>query len=160
MVIGEAPGRSEDERGVPFVGHAGRILDRALQRAFKAPQIRDTLAVTNVVKCRPPGNRDPKSDEIDACFSYLSEEVAVVDPIAVLVVGNAALRATLDVSGVTAYRGVWIAMPGREGRTEILVTYHPAYVGYQGLDSEVAATFNRDVQKFANVVLGKEPFYV
>lgn len=151
MVIGEAPGRVEDAKDMPFVGRSGSLLDRALALACKSPRqtIRSKVWVTNAAKCRPPANRTPTNDEIDTCVDlYLTKEIERIDPGVILACGNPALYALFQVSGVTAHRGVWIPLPGREERTQVMVTYHPAFVGYRGETSEVGVQFFGDVMEF------------
>lgn len=149
MVIGEAPGSHEDRLGKPFVGKAGQLLDRALTEAFGDST---GVIVTNVVKCRPPGNRDPLPAEIDACFPYLSEEVTTVDPIAILCLGNVAASVLLGQTGISALRGTWKTL-NRTPPIPVMPTYHPAFVSYQGgFGSTAWEIFTDDVSVFANYV--------
>lgn len=153
MVVGEAPGRNEDERGMPFVGRAGKVLDRALNEAFFTEYARVDTVVTNVVKCRPPGNRDPVESEIDACVSaYLTREIEAVNATTLLACGNVAAQALLGETGVTRLRGTWHRLDADEDR-RVLVTWHPAYIVYRGLDSEAWDQFRGDVNTFANRVI-------
>lgn len=151
MVIGEAPGRNEDRVGRPFIGTAGRILDYALSLAgFNV----EDVFVTNVVKCRPPRNRNPLPAEIDACFSYLSAEVQRVDPVAILCLGNVAASVLLGQTGISSIRGRWYILD-RDPIVHVLPTYHPAYVSYQGgFHSETWDTFATDVRLFYSKVKG------
>ncbi len=118
LLVGEAPGRDEDLAGRPFVGRAGSILDRCL---IDAGIDRSEVFITNVVKCRPPGNRRPKKDEVEACRPYLKSQIELVQPKVVCLMGNAAAKAVLDVEGVTSLRG-------QVFRDLLLVTFHPAAV--------------------------------
>src|SRR6266545_3343397 len=93
MFIGEGPGFHEDRQGIPFVGAAGQLLTKLLGEIGIA---RDTVYICNVVMCRPPGNRDPLPDEIEACSPYLMEQVALVHPRVVVTLGNFATRVILD----------------------------------------------------------------
>ncbi|HET9691276.1 MAG TPA: uracil-DNA glycosylase [Acidimicrobiales bacterium] len=142
MVVGEGPGRDEDLQGVPFVGRSGQLLDRLL--AEEAGLRRDQVYVANVVKCRPPGNRDPLPDEIAACRPYLAGQVAVVRPRVVLTLGNFSTRTLLGTTlGVTKLRGTphpW----GPEG-TVVLPTFHPAAAlrGGAGVLAQMRADFVR-----------------
>ncbi len=123
MVIGEAPGAEEDKRGEPFVGRAGKLLDSMLQAVGLT---RQEVYITNIVKCRPPGNRDPRSEEADACWEYLSAQIQLVDPALLLAVGRVAAQRLLGVeSPVGRMRGR--AHEGPQGRP-VVVTYHPAYL--------------------------------
>ena len=145
MVVGEAPGRSEDAAGRPFVGRAGVLLDRALLAAGVS---RDDVMVTNAVKCRPPANRTPTLAERKACFPYLLEEIRRTDPYVILALGNAALASLLGRSGVSSMRGHWYRLD-RERETWVMPTWHPAYVMYQGgVQSTAGAQFERDFYAF------------
>ena len=111
MFVGEAPGRDEDLQGVPFVGRSGQLLDRLLAEEIGIG--REAVYIANVVKCRPPDNRDPKPDEIAACRPYLEEQVALIAPKVVVTLGNFATRLLLDTDqGITRLRGA----PIRWGR--------------------------------------------
>ena len=103
MLIGEAPGREEDLQGIPFVGKAGKELDRMLSAAGIGI---DEVFITNVVKCRPPGNRNPESLEMMKCNPYLVKQVEVIRPKVILLLGNIALSlVTGEPSGITKMRG-------------------------------------------------------
>jgi uracil-DNA glycosylase len=122
MVVGEAPGAEEDRAGRPFVGRAGRLLDRLLA-SVGFP--RESVYICNVLKCRPPGNRDPQSDEIEACSPYLRRQVELVAPGAILTVGTFPSQTLLG-SGEPIGR-----LRGRVHRyqgTPLVPTYHPAAV--------------------------------
>lgn len=118
MMIGEAPGAAEDLAGRPFVGRAGAILNRALDLAGLN---RGEIFITNIVKCRPPGNRQPSRDEIRACMPYLRKQIDVIGPSAVCLLGNVPARAILGMQGVTSLRG-------RIFGDLYLITFHPAAV--------------------------------
>lgn len=118
LLVGEAPGRDEDHAGRPFVGRAGSILNRCLEEAGIE---RAQVFITNAVKCRPPGNRRPKRDEVEACRPYLEAQMRLIQPKVVILMGNAATKAVLDLEGVTALRG-------QVYRDLFLVTFHPAAV--------------------------------
>ncbi len=120
MLIGEGPGADEDRIGIPFVGRAGQLLDRILEAvAIK----RSEIYITNVVKCRPPGNRLPQQLEVDACLPYLREQLALVNPEIVVCLGSLALRTLIDRKAtITRSRGVWHHVDGRG----IIATFHPA----------------------------------
>jgi uracil-DNA glycosylase family 4 len=125
MVIGEAAGGQEDKEGRPFVGSAGRMLDELLGRSGIR---REDCFITNIVKCRPPGNRTPRKDEVETCTShYLSEQVELVNPRLVILLGGTAAKAVLGADSVGAVRGQAIE---RDGRT-FLVSYHPAVRFYR-----------------------------
>ncbi|HVR33431.1 MAG TPA: uracil-DNA glycosylase [Acidimicrobiia bacterium] len=121
MFVGEAPGKNEDLRGEPFVGAAGRLLDQLLEEAGIA---RERVYIANVVKCRPPGNRDPRPEEIESCKGYLRSQLELVDPHVVVTLGNFATKLLLKTeTGITRLRGTSY----RWWRDKVLVpTYHPA----------------------------------
>ena len=121
MFVGEAPGRNEDLEGVPFVGRAGQLLDSLLDEVGIP---RDTVYIANVLKCRPPNNRDPQQDEIDACKGYLREQIRMITPRVVVTLGNFATKLLLRTeTGITRLRGQrfdwWL------GAT-LVPTFHPA----------------------------------
>lgn len=124
VVVGEAPGEMEVERGEPFVGQAGSQLDAALEAAGVE---RAEVYVTNVVKVRPPDNRTPHVDEVEAWLPVLDAELARIDPAVVVTLGNTATRALLDTDeGITDLRGRRIE---RDGRV-VVPTFHPASIFY------------------------------
>jgi uracil-DNA glycosylase family 4 len=122
MLIGEAPGREEDLQGVPFVGKAGKELDKMLQAAGISL---DEVFITNVVKCRPPGNRNPESYEMMKCNPYLVKQIETIRPKVIILLGNIALSlVTGTASGITKMRGKtfeYMSYPA-------IPTFHPAYV--------------------------------
>lgn len=121
MIIGEAPGKNEDLQGEPFVGRAGQLLDSLMTEVGIA---RDQVYIANVLKCRPPGNRDPRPDEIEACKGYLHRQLELVEPTVVVTLGNFATKLLLKTeTGITRMRG----QRYRWWRGIIVVpTFHPA----------------------------------
>jgi uracil-DNA glycosylase len=124
LVIGEAPGAEEDRQGEPFVGRAGQLLDSMLL-AIGLP--RETVFIANVLKCRPPGNRDPKPEEVARCLPYLSAQVALLKPKIMLAVGRIAAQNLLATDAPLARLRGKVHRFG-ETRTPLIVTYHPAYL--------------------------------
>lgn len=152
MVIGEAPGRNEDNTGKPFVGNAGKLLDSALAFSFRDDQVRKEVFVTNVVKCRPPQNAKPTNAQMTACFEYLYAEILEVDPVAILALGNSAIEVLLDKSGVFSLRGKWQKLE-RERTTWVMPTFHPSFVLRRGgYDSQEYTEFCKDVDLFAGKI--------
>ena len=130
MFIGEGPGYYEDQQGIPFVGKAGMLLDRLLAGAGLR---RADTYIANVVKCRPPNNRDPRPDEIEACKHFLSDQIRLVDPLVVMTLGNFATKLLLKTAtGITRMRGRVIPWWG----TVVIPTFHPAAVLRAGPDME------------------------
>ncbi len=120
MFVGEAPGQREDEQGVPFVGRSGQLLDELLGEVGLE---RRDVYIANVVKCRPPSNRDPRPDEIEACKGYLSEQLRLIDPKVVVTLGNFASKLLLKTeAGITRVRGTAYEWWGRY----LVPTFHPA----------------------------------
>lgn len=120
MFIGEGPGADEDRQGLPFVGKAGQLMNQA----FKGLGIdRSKVYIANIVKCRPPGNRTPLKNEAMACLDYLRNQVILVKPEIVVLMGNTALKNILgDEYGITTSRGKWIEKKG----IKYMPTFHPA----------------------------------
>lgn len=129
VFIGEAPGREEDLKGTPFVGRAGRILDSALSRAGVE---REQVFVTNLVKCRPPGNRRPRKDEVDKCFVHLESELEAIGPSVICLLGQTVARHLLGDHGrmTDMLRGQREMVIGGR-RVRVYVAYHPAACLYQ-----------------------------
>lgn len=120
MFIGEGPGADEDREGEPFVGKAGKLMDQA----FLGLGIdRSKVYIANIVKCRPPNNRTPLKEEAMACLDYLRNQVMIIKPKVIVLLGNTALKNILgDEYGITASRGKWIEKKG----IKYLPTFHPA----------------------------------
>lgn len=132
MFIGEGPGADEDRTGRPFVGQAGQLLDGMI-RALGLD--RRDVYIANVVKCRPPGNRDPQDDEMGACAPFLERQVELIRPQVIVALGRiAAQRLTGTSKPVGALRGSWTSYRG----TPLLATYHPAYLLRQPLEKRRA----------------------
>lgn len=122
LVIGEAPGAREDAEGRPFVGPAGELLRGTVE---KIGLDLNELYITNTVKCRPPDNRDPRDDELDACRSYLDRQIEFIDPPVVLTLGTFALQYCLGSDArISQFRGDVYEWQNRE----LVPTYHPAYI--------------------------------
>jgi uracil-DNA glycosylase len=138
MIIGEAPGKEEDESGHPFVGSAGRYLDHVLEGTGLD---RSDFFITNTVKCRPPKNRTPKRLEVDTCTSnYLFEQIELVNPKLIMLLGAVAAKKVLGVKSINEARGRLINHEGRK----YLVGYHPAVRFYrEDLGQKVKEDFAR-----------------
>jgi len=134
MFIGEAPGFHEDKQGVPFVGAAGQLLNRLLADSGIE---RDEVYINNVILCRPPGNRDPLPDELEACRPWLDERIAIIDPAVIVSLGNWATRyilgSNVSISRVRGQRFPW------NGRI-VIPTFHPAAVLHGGGENSTQMT--------------------
>ncbi|MCL4315701.1 MAG: uracil-DNA glycosylase, partial [Gammaproteobacteria bacterium] len=124
MVIGEAPGADEDRQGEPFVGRAGQLLNSMLKAIGLA---REEVHITNIVRCRPPGNRDPLPEEAATCEPYLKRQIELIKPRIILALGRIAAQNLLKTDiKIGALRGKRHVYPGTE--IPLVVTYHPAYL--------------------------------
>jgi uracil-DNA glycosylase len=122
MFVGEGPGGDEDLQGEPFVGKAGQLLNKMIEAMGFA---RGEVYIANVVKCRPPGNRDPEPDEIEACEPFLKAQIAAVKPKVIVALGRFAVQTLLrDPTPITRQRGRWREYEG----VKLMPTFHPAYL--------------------------------
>ena len=122
VFIGEAPGFHEDKQGEPFVGKAGGLLDKMIDAMGLA---RSDVYILNIIKCRPPGNRDPEPDEMAACEPFLIRQLAALEPKIIVALGRYAAQALLrDTTGITKMRGKWRTYQG----VRVMPTFHPAYL--------------------------------
>ena len=141
LFIGEAPGRNEDTKGIPFVGRAGSILDGFLEGIGVA---RDEVFITNIVKCRPPKNRDPTTEEINACRPYLERQLALLRPEVIVPLGRFAMRWVLESYGIgpgpiSEEHGKVFRIQSIGGERVIIPVYHPAATIYRPAFREVLA---------------------
>ena len=123
MFIGEGPGENEDQQGLPFVGRAGELLTQMIEKGLGIP--RSSTYICNIVKCRPPGNRDPLANEVSTCRPFLDGQIDAVKPKVIVTLGKPAASLLLghDVA-ITRVRGQWHDYRG----TPLMPTFHPAYV--------------------------------
>ena len=120
MFIGEGPGADEDIQGIPFVGKAGQLMNKAFDGIGLK---REEVYIANIVKCRPPQNRNPEKDEAEACKEYLVSQINLVSPEIIVLLGSVALKNYMgEQYGITASRGKWFEKDGRK----VLPTFHPA----------------------------------
>ena len=131
MIIGEAPGREEDIQGVPFVGRAGRLLDKMLKPigiTRNKDQLNDNLINTayicNVIPWRPPHNRDPNTDEIEMMLPFLKRHISLIEPKIIVALGNISCRALIGQTGITKLRGNWFDFD----KIPLMPMCHPAYL--------------------------------
>jgi uracil-DNA glycosylase len=122
VFVGEGPGADEDAQGLPFVGRAGKLLTQMIEAM--GLQRRDVY-ICNVVKCRPPGNRQPEEDEVSTCSPFLFRQIDVIAPKVIVCLGAVAAKTLLQTNrGISQFRGEWLEFRGRK----LLATYHPAYL--------------------------------
>ena len=122
MFIGEAPGRDEDQQGKPFVGRAGQLLTDIIKAMSLT---RDDVYIANVIKCRPPENRNPEPDELDQCRPYIRRQVELIQPKVIVTLGRFALQSLTEKAyAVSSARGQWLEWNG----IKVMPTYHPAYL--------------------------------
>ena len=129
VFVGEAPGADEDATGRPFVGRAGELLTNMIKAMGLT---RDDVFICNILKCRPPGNRNPAPEEIQCCWNYLVRQLEIISPKVIVTLGNPATQNLLNTrTGITKLRGTWQELPdfseALEG-TPVMPTFHPAYL--------------------------------
>lgn len=136
MLIGEAPGADEDRIGRPFVGQAGRLLDRMLASIGLD---RDQVYITNILPWRPPGNRNPSPAEVEMCLPFVQRHIALIAPDIVVLLGGVAAKALLDTaSGITRLRGRWTSLDVAGRAVPVLPMFHPAYLLRQPAQKSLA----------------------
>lgn len=147
LFIGEGPGQHEDEQGKPFVGNAGLLLTEMIRAMGLA---REAVFITNIVKCRPPNNRDPHSDEISSCNGYLQRQIALLQPKIILAVGRIAAQTLLSTDApLSRLRG----KVHQFNNTPLVVVYHPAYLLRSLLEKRKAW---QDLQLAMQTIKGNE----
>ena len=131
VFVGEAPGRDEDEQGFAFIGRAGQLLTKMIKAMGLS---RDDVFICNILKCRPPNNRDPAPDEVSSCWLYLDEQLRIIQPDVIVTLGKPSAQTLLRTSeGIGRLRGRWhdyyiSGTPGLGDATPLMPTYHPAYL--------------------------------
>ena len=148
LFIGEGPGYYEDQQGHPFVGKSGQLLDRILEVCGFSRQ--EHIFIGNIVKCRPPDNRDPKPEERAACLPWLYKQIELIDPKIIILLGATALKGLIDPKlRITKIRGQWITWQGRL----VMPTYHPAaLLRNPGMKKDAWEDFQQVVAKFREIV--------
>ena len=142
IFVGEAPGRNEDMKGEPFVGIAGQRLSLALEGAGIS---RESIYITNVVKCRPPSNRVPTIFERNTCHDYLQKEIAIIKPKIICILGNTAFNSILGGSEITKYRGKIV----KKDKQMYFLTVHPAATIY---NQELITVLKEDIAKLFDLI--------
>ncbi len=132
LFIGEGPGETEDKFGRPFIGKAGQLLDKLIQ---KMGYQREETFISNIVKCRPPNNREPQKDEVEACLPYLRRQIALLAPKAIICLGKIALNNLLGLNQtITRIRGKLF----HYGSIPVIPTYHPSYILHKREKAEIS----------------------
>lgn len=149
MLIGEGPGADEDRTGIPFVGKSGQLLDKILEACgFK----RNThIFISNIVKCRPPGNRVPTEEEVAACMPYLLQQIELINPKIVVTLGSTALKRLVGDNSlkITRLRGTWMDWDNRL----LMPVYHPsALLRNPGLKRDTWEDFKKIITKYRELV--------
>ncbi len=142
IFVGEAPGRNEDKNGEPFVGIAGQRLSLALENAGVS---RESIYITNVVKCRPPNNRVPTISERNTCQDYLQKEISIIKPKIICILGNTAFNSILGGSEITKYRGKIV----KKDKQFYFLTVHPAATIY---NQELITVLKEDIAKLFDLI--------
>jgi DNA polymerase len=148
LLVGEAPGAQEDAAGVPFVGRSGALLDELLA---EAGLVRERIAVTNVLKCRPPANRRPRRSEVERCRPWLSRQLALIDPLVIVSLGTSAAAWFLGPSArISALREA--GEPVHYAERPLVVTYHPAAAIRFGPQGRPRAALRADLATVSSLV--------
>ena len=142
IFVGEAPGRNEDKNGEPFIGVAGKKLSAALESAGVS---REDVYITNIVKCRPPKNRIPTSTERETCQDYLKQEISIIKPKIICILGNTAFNSLLGGSEITKFRGKIVLKDNQL----YFLTVHPAATIY---NQELIKVLNKDILKLFDLI--------
>jgi uracil-DNA glycosylase len=142
IFVGEAPGKNEDKNGEPFIGIAGKKLTAALENAGVS---RDEIYITNIVKCRPPSNRVPKPDERETCQEYLKEEISIIKPKIICILGNTVFNSVLGGSEITKYRG----KVAQKDNQLYFITIHPAATIY---NQKLISVLKKDIKKLFKII--------
>ena len=142
IFVGEAPGKNEDMKGEPFIGIAGKKLSIALKNAGIT---RDDVYITNIVKCRPPKNRVPTTNERDTCQNYLKKEIEIIKPKIICILGNTAFNSLLDGKEIIKFRGKIV----RKNNQLYFLTIHPAATIY---NQKLISVLKKDMKKLLKVI--------
>ena len=142
IFVGEAPGKNEDEKGEPFIGIAGKKLSIALEEAGIS---REDIYITNIVKCRPPKNRVPKTIERETCQEYLKKEISIIKPKIICVLGNTAFNSLLGGSEIIKFRGKLV----KKDNQLYFLTIHPAATIY---NQELISVLKKDIVKLFHLI--------
>jgi DNA polymerase len=142
IFVGEAPGKNEDKKGEPFIGIAGKKLTNALENAGVS---RDEIYITNIVKCRPPSNRVPKPNERETCQEYLKQEISIIKPKIICILGNTVFNSVLGGSEIIKYRG----KVAQKDNQLYFITIHPAATIY---NQKLISVLKKDIKKLFKII--------
>ena len=142
IFVGEAPGKNEDKNGEPFIGIAGKKLTAALENAGVS---RDEIYITNIVKCRPPSNRVPKPNERETCQEYLKQEISIIKPKIICILGNTVFNSVLGGSEIIKYRG----KVAQKDNQLYFITIHPAATIY---NQKLISVLKKDIKKLFKII--------
>ena len=142
IFVGEAPGKNEDKKGEPFIGIAGKKLTGALENAGVS---RDEIYITNIVKCRPPSNRVPKPNERETCQEYLKQEISIIKPKIICILGNTVFNSVLGGSEIIKYRG----KVAQKDNQLYFITIHPAATIY---NQKLISVLKKDIKKLFKII--------
>jgi uracil-DNA glycosylase len=154
MLIGEGPGKNEDEQGRPFVGAAGKLLDQMIESIGLK---RENVYIANVVKCRPPNNRDPLPDEVEACWSWLEQQIKIIKPKVIVTLGRHSLARFLPSARISKDHGRALRKKFLEvGRIVFFPSYHPAAALYNGGLRETLFQDFKKIPKVLEIIEGDQ----
>ena len=142
IFVGEAPGKNEDKKGEPFIGIAGKKLTDVLENAGVS---RDEIYITNIVKCRPPSNRVPKPNERETCQEYLKQEISIIKPKIICILGNTVFNSVLGGSEIIKYRG----KVAQKDNQLYFITIHPAATIY---NQKLISVLKKDIKKLFKII--------
>ena len=153
IFVGEGPGETEDKFGRPFIGKAGQLLEKIID---KMGYSRETVFIGNIVKCRPPNNRDPQKDEVESCIPFLEDQIKILEPKVIVCLGKVALNNLLNTNHpISKVRGQLFKFMG----IPVIPTYHPAFILHKKDREEISRVkweMWRDMEKVMAIVKGDE----
>lgn len=160
LIIGQNPGREEDEKGIPFIGKSGKLLDKVIKKASDGMIIRDMFYVTNAVACLSPKNREPTDNEMKACSKRLNKIISILDPYIIICLGKSAIKSMFkdfrEEFGVSACRGMYRRdkLPRVDKKRYVYNTYHPSYVNRNmNVNDHVVVEWSKDWRKICELIL-------
>jgi len=153
LLIGEAPGKSEDERGVPFCGMSGKVLDELLASINLS---REDIFITNTILCRPEDNRNPEKEEVENCRERLDQLIAIMQPKVIVTIGNFATERIINKTGIKSIHGKVFTTIINTHEIKVVPVVHPASYLYSGRNPEMLKEMKQDFAKIAEVIVMKK----